>query len=333
MLSKIIDIENVLSTVDSGDIYKIGIDFFSLMNYPVKKLDKVVNSKLDSFLAYHMERRVQFSPYEYEYLRNIRSISGLFTLIEKDIDINNSSKDFYEAIHFLTIDLICLKRDRSLYAYYITKILNKAYAHPTFILMHHDGCIVFTSQLYDDYNNENSGEVYLSDWYNCYCEDYEKLIKLTQISFENHSQSCMASLYKDMIYSIAREYYIYKESYEYLSYGYFVGKASYFLLDSASTIKDHLEQSKEHYSYYHQKYGEDYFEEEHIEILLPEEDDLDFDEFSESMLEEFVEDEDDFGDYEDDEYNSYDLEINGLKNEDFKDPLKILDYIERLVEK
>ncbi len=84
MLSRIIDIENVFSAVDSGDIYKIGIDFFSLMNYPVKKLDKVVNSKLDSFLAYHTERRVQFSPYEYEYLRNIRSISGLFTLIEKD---------------------------------------------------------------------------------------------------------------------------------------------------------------------------------------------------------------------------------------------------------
>ncbi|MHB8170947.1 MAG: hypothetical protein ACYDG6_05335 [Thermincolia bacterium] len=327
LLSKINDVEFALSKIKYSYLYDGGLALFQALNFPVTPSEIAVNSDINQFIYFKLVNRVQFSVDELNYLKKISSISVLFIVDAESVEERKFRKanSYFEKILFLAINLNSSKSDRSQDVYSITKILNKAYSHPVFMLFYHEGLILFSAMVYETIGHEQSGKVFLSDWYCCSETDYKVILKLSQLSFENHGMNSIEELFVDMIFSISREYYIYPKSYDYLTFGCFERNENYSLLDDVLSVNSIKELTKENHLYYSYLYGDDFVDEdETIEVLLPEDD-----EWLLEGLDGFIHDDAEFddeigGSSENDEYSL----PEDFNEEYFDDPIKLLEWLD-----
>lgn len=98
---------------------------------------------------------MQFSLEEMDYLNSVESISILFEIQSKDINCRDyqDPNGYFKKTRFIAIKMECLKEERSINAFSVTKILNKIYPYPVFILFSHNNYIMFSSLLYKDVHN------------------------------------------------------------------------------------------------------------------------------------------------------------------------------------
>lgn len=334
LFSEIIEVEQALLKIKNGNLYSACLEFFKAMDYPVSPLKQVVNMEIKQFIYLNLEQRVYFSIEEHDYLKNINSISTLF-----EVNTNKAEADitFFNKILFLAIDLSCQKDERSQHAHSITKIINKGYNHTILIVFHHNDWICFSGLIYEIPSDERSAKVYLSDWYNCEEIGKKTNDKLHSLTFANQSNNSIKELYYDILFAIARDYYIYPESFEYLAFGYLIRNTTE-PLNERVYYKNKQEISEEKYHYYIQVYGDDFItEDEGLEVLLAE-DDIFIDEFLD-----FDTEEDDFSLQENEEYDEdiTENEINqqeennlpkNISAECFEDPIKMLEWFSKIEE-
>lgn len=323
LLSEIIEIEIVLSKIKYSGLYNGGIELFKAMNYPVNPSNIAINLDVNQFIYFKLDNKTQFGADEHDYLRKIDSISLLFTIVSEDIISKKSKKGKrdLEKIVFIAVHLNCNKNERSHDAHWITKILNKAYSDPLFILFYHEDHILFSALQYEIIGEEQSAKVFLSDWYNCNEMEYETICRLSGLCFENQAINNIEELFHEMIISMARNYYTYIEAYESMDFE-----------DSmiAKNNEDGFISHEQLYSY--NLYGDDYVNEgEIIEILLPEDDEwllneLDWDTPCDDEIdEEYMENE--F--YKKDNYvekDEYTLPKD-INDGCFEDPIKMLEWL------
>lgn len=325
ILSEIHDIETALFEVKKRDLYNSGLRIFKSLNFPVIPLITSINQDINSFIYFSLDKKILFSINEHDFLKKITSVSLLFSLKSEMLFSTHShtKKHFFDEILFVAIGLDSSKRDRSFNAHTITKIINKIYEHPVVILFFHDDYILFSGLIYENIDQEHSGEVFLSDWF-CFSEiNYESILSICCLSFGNHCQHNIRDFYYDLIFSVSREYYIYPESYEFLTYACLTNELEDIIShdEMAHSIKGFAVDKSQ---YYYNLYGDDYVSnEEKIDLHLSEEDELLLMlEEENTLIELEIEDEE-----LDEESNE---SVSTLKEYDsslFDDPLKIIDWL------
>lgn len=320
ILSEIHDIETALLKIQKRDLYNSGLRLFKSLNFPINPLTTLINQNINSFIYLSLNKKILFSIKEHDFLKKITSISVLFSIKSEMLfsTQTNTKRHFFNEILFVAIDLDSSMRDRSFDAYTITKIINKIYEHPVFLLFFYGDNIMFSGLVYENTDREQSGEVFLSEWF-CYSEiNYEAILSICCLSFGNHCQNNIRDFYYDLIFSISREYYIYPESYEFLIYGCLINEFE----EIPHSRRGFTESKKQ---YYYNLYGDDYVSnDEDIDFYLSKEDDLLLIEFEEeNILEVEIESEDldeDFG-----------VSVSPIIEDEkslFDDPLKLLDWLE-----
>jgi hypothetical protein len=323
LLSEIIEIEFALSNIKFSGLYNGGLELFKAMNYPVNPSNVAINLDINQFIYFKLDNKTQFGADEHEYLRKIDSISLLFTLLSEDIVSKKSKKvrgDFKKIV-FIAVDLNCNKNERSHDAYWITKILNKAYSDPVFILFYHEDYILFSALRYEVIGEEQNAKVFLSDWFCCTEMEYEIICKLSELCFENQAISNIEELFSEMIISMARSYYTYIEAHESMNF------------EASMRAKNNEEELINHEHLYSYKlYGDDYVDEgEMIEILLPEDDEWLLNELDWDIPCDVEIDDEDMEDelYKKDNYvekDEYKLPQD-LNDGCFDDPIKMLEWL------
>lgn len=274
LLSELYDLEISLSEFNKVDLYTSGIKLFQAFDFPINPIDYAKNEEIKSFLYLHIDKSILFGIEEQSFLSKINSISLLFSINQSIFSPNVppfKEDDFYEQILFIAIDIYSSNNDRSLDAHTITKIINKLYNHPIFILFYHNDHILFSSLVYGCKEDEYSGEVYLSDWYSCSNIDDNSILKLIGLSYGNHVQKNVKDFFYDITYSISRFYYIYPLSSEFVTYGCLCSEYMNRIIEDDlifGTHKGIKELANENNNYYKNYYGEDYVDNtEFIELL------------------------------------------------------------------
>ncbi len=324
-ISEMIDVELSLSGFNLIPYYNASVSLFKALGYTIRSSDMTVDVDINEFIYMKWGNQLQYSLEELHYLHSASSISVLFYIDQDDIYIKTSRNiGFFSKILFLAVELNCSKKDRSKVAHFITKILNKVFANALFILYYHDGHIIFSSQLYDDIQDELSGKVYLSDWYKCYAPPYEITMKLCELSYSNFCCHNIRELYCDMIYTMAREYYWTTGSYKDKIFDYIDYKN--YLSDEGNYKRKNLKSLFSKLKYKHM-YGDDYVDEkESIDLLLPESEEWLFNDLiaddAEYMSDEVNKDDDNIT-----EEDVYDLP-EGLDEALFDDPVKLLEWLD-----
>jgi hypothetical protein len=146
--------------------------------------------------------------------------------------------------------------------------------------------------------------------------------------FGNHSQKNLKDFYCDFIYAISREYYIYTESHEYITYGLLTNELKINILeeecaDSFNSIKDLALVNN---SYYRTLYGDDYVDNsESIDLLLSDDEELLMLDLEESSFLDVLDVKELVEDLDDEEENS---ELYQIDDTLFDDPIKmVLSYL------
>ncbi|WP_176528281.1 DUF4391 domain-containing protein [Priestia megaterium] len=332
-LSMIHDVEASLSNFQNKNLYKSGLKLFQALNYPVIPLDIAINQNFNEYYL-NFDKKILFNPIEYNFMKGISSVSLLFS-INKEFFSSTQIQfkdDFFSQILFLAIELNSSKRDRSFDAHTITKILNKMYKHPIFILFFHDDHILFSAFVKETTDEEQGGEVFLSNWYSCTEIDNESISNLCNLSFANQTQHSLKELYYDIIYSMSRHYYIYPDSHEYITYGNLTSELRTSIIEETiiEPLKTIIELSTENSKYYHNLYNDDYVDNnEDIKLLVTEDDDLflidlDVEDFSDVELEVGKIDEV----FEENSEGNEQSSLSDLDDAVFDDPLKMLEWLD-----
>jgi hypothetical protein len=334
--AEIINVESALLEFrNNDDLYNSGLKLFQAIDFPVTPLKDVVNLDINDFIYLYLNKKVLFSLTEQNFFNKITSVSLLFSINSEEQSVTRYQfgENFFGEILFVAIDLNSVKRDRSFDAHSITKIINKLYNHPVFILFAHENHILFSGMVYRSSKEDQSHEVYLSDWYYCFETDYESILNLCSLSFGNHSQSNLKELYYDIIYSVSRKYYIYPESQEFITYGCMTNELSSsgivnMNMESFKSIKELAEDNS---NFYQHIYDFDYVDnKENIDLFFKEDDDLllfDIDDFTYNDLDdEDLEKIDE--DFEENNGDGGDSSLEDLDDSLFEDPLKILDWLD-----
>jgi hypothetical protein len=317
-------IDIALSKFHKTNLFNSGLRLFQALDYPVFPLKSAINQEIHEFIYLTLKRKILFNIDEQNHLNIINSISLLFSINADLFSAKKIKDNSFNQIIFLAVDLNTSTRDRSINAHTITKILNKMFSYQIFILFYHDDQVLFSGLVYENIGVEQSGKVFLSDWYSCFETDNESILKLSSLSFWYHSQKNLKDFYYDIIYSISREYYIYPESHEYITYGCLENEFKNSPINglgvqqSFQSIKDlAIENSK----YYQNKYKDDFVDNnEKIDLLIIDNDLLliDTDDYSNNEVDSDI---DEF----DEKYNE---SLEEVDETIFEDPLKMLEWLE-----
>ncbi|WP_129688296.1 hypothetical protein [Gottfriedia acidiceleris] len=333
------DVEYVLQSFTKFDLFTSSLKLFKALEFPVYQKAHGENLDITNFIYSYVNKNILFSPNEYDFLYKIKTISMLFSLDNKLQEKKTKLIDLStNQILFMAIELNSSLRDRSYDAHNISKIINKIFKCPVFILFHSDNNILFSGVVNESSCKEYSNNVYLSDWFNYRNEDNKIFEIISQLSFGNHVQTTMYNFYYDLLYSISREYYVFPLSKEYFTYGCLVNEFNPLSLDvnisiEVNSYKRIKEYSSEYSNYYREKYGDDYVDNsESIELLLIDEEENLLLEFEEDLFLDFeieIEQESNLEDELDIEDNEYMNELMEEADDDlFDDPLKLLEWIE-----
>ena len=158
-------------------------------------------------------------------------------------------------IYSITVDL--LKQSRSQDVADIHHLLQKFWTNNHSIVFFKNG-----DEFIISFADENQSHI-LSDWYDL-SEDYDNVVE--RISIENVSLDNSSDYFSDMLYSVAREYYLHPISFEDASYGMLPMDLLTPKCDSITNIVSDISVTKEdikeivrnNLSYYTILYGDDY---------------------------------------------------------------------------
>ncbi|MFB5931824.1 hypothetical protein ACE8FZ_00775 [Peribacillus frigoritolerans] len=327
--SEVYEVENVLSDFINKESYSSGFSLFKALNFPIKKTRNHKQTIFEFFSSQFGE--IVFTDSENKSLTEISSISVLFT-INKEIFLSSQyfKQEFFHKIAFLVIDLNSIRRDRSMVIHILTKISTRFYNHPILILFIQEDNIAFSGLIYDYIDEKINAEVLLSDWYCCSNLEEEKILSLCNLCFGNHSQSSLKEFYYDMIYSISREYYIYPESQEFITYGCLSNEFKT-TINGESILQNYKKINEfflENNQYYSLLYGDDYINTINADLLYIQDQSYLGDLDEKDAFEEHIE----FGEIEENFDEEKDLEnlcIPEEVDEDiFDDPTKMLEWFE-----
>lgn len=332
MFKKVLDIKIDFPEFNNLDLYNCALRLFSSLNYPITPLKNTINQNVNEYIHQSLDKKVLFGKDEQFYLDEISSISTLFVINEEILFEQEISSQKNNEIIFIAIEIVSSKRDRSHIAYGITKIINKIYTQHVFILFYHEEHILFSSLVYEIKNEELSGEVFLSDWFSSVGTNQEEINTISCLSFGNHCCYSVDYLYHDLIYSISREYYIYPESNEFITYGSVTTEMND-IFKFGMSFRERLEEwAKMNKEYYINLYGDDFVcKGEVIDLLLEEEEMLllDLDHHVHEILENELKDKD--LSEEEDKENSGESndDLEELDRKLFEDPIQMLKWLEK----
>lgn len=213
--SILLNLDFVINRFKNMDSYSRGISIFKALGYPIKQIISSQNLNLNEFIYYNSDQELVFNNNELDFLSKISTISLLFIV---DYNGFRENKHSFKKIYFISIEINSSSIDRSKDVYNITKIINKLYTQPVFIIFFNESNFLFSGCV-QRFVEMEQGQIYLSEWYSYREIDHESIIKISSLSFGYQVQDNITELYCDMIYAISREYFIYPESKEYLTFG------------------------------------------------------------------------------------------------------------------
>lgn len=336
-LEQTTQIEAALYTLTESDLGQGAIRLFQALNYPVSGEVECMGFNPGQFVHLQFGHNLLFSQEEWDYLNSASSISSLFELKIEDVCSSIGATIKYDPVRilFLAIDLSCDLTERSKAAHSITKILNKGYKQPVFMLFRNRQSIAFSGLAYESAGDEATGKAYLSEWVSCILFEEVDIDRLRLLSFEYHNSHDMKEYFLDMIYSVARNYYLYKESYitvmtDYVIRGYHDLVPTGVNFGSASA----KQLARECFVHHRDLYGFDFVhEDDYVELFLPDEEDW----FSGELVE--VDDalddvREDLGEElrfcDDDGVDIEHYVPDDVPDEYFDDPITLLEFLESM---
>ena len=312
-LIELFAIKDALFEFYHTDLYSASLSLLKAMQYPVKLHSDNVNQKIEEFIYFTVPNKVYYSQEEMIYLNCIETVSFLCELHHSDL-INNkaSSNTDTDSIVFIAIEIKSPERDRSENLYYISQILNKTYDGFVVVIAKSADSIMFSICI------ENN-IVYMSEWYRIN-SSYIDIIPLCAICYSNIlGARTVEDFYYEFVYGFSRDYLLYVESFEFTAYHLFP-YIDDFEEYCCITKQQIMEIAKQNLNYYKDKYGYDFVDPDNSFTVLLEEDNewalIELDDYESS---DELEDSDNF---EDKEYS-------GLDDETLKDPVKLLNWLER----
>lgn len=252
-------------------------------------------------------------------LDDFDNVSLLFYLDDRVFD-----KRTHKKIAFFSLDLTCAKRYRSRLAYDVHMLLDRVFtADASIVMCRHENSIMFTFAGFRH-------ACILSDWYEEEIDD-ESIIE--KIHIVNERLSTAYDFFLDIIYNIARKYYIYPISKEQAIYDSLPLNAFDPNRERPSAYE--IQEAIDNYlNTYINIYGTDYVEpggkvinnkeiSQELDSLLLAIDDED----TEMPAEDYMMEDNDFQDDtpSNDDFN----EIEKLDPELFKDPVKMVKWLEK----
>lgn len=367
-LGVMIDLEQALYLFTKNDLYSAGIAFFSALGYPIVPLETAINESVFRFVYVLSKNRCTFGSDETDIMRSVASISWLFTL-SNDIPalyhIQNSiiGNVKISSINYFCVELDCTLHDRSIQAFNLTKIIGKVVNTPVVVLFRHLNSLALSSVFMVNTENTENSKTYLSDWYPFYPIQEDLLMILSNWHYGNYCDDNFHTIFMDLVHFTARPYFLYSESHESLKYGrnsiVVLDRPIYdeiVVLDGVSYIlpaeltEQIVELNPRDFYEYDYVNNEESFEiitddpewilEElfNIDDIIQIMDDVDFDEDEEEYGHE-----DDFdncnpnneGDFPLSDQKSIkpDINIDNIDDVIFKNPIKMLEYLESLDQK
>lgn len=351
-LGVMIDMEEALFKLEGKNLYSAGLAFFSALGYPVQPLEIAINESMSRFVYIISNNRCIFSREETDVIKNVSSISWLFTLSHIQETRNDDIQ--ISPINYFCAELDCTLHDRSIQAFILTRVINKVVNTPVVVLLKHVNHLLLSSIFMLNGDNNSVSKIYLSDWHLFKPIQEDVLMILSNWYLGNYCNDNIYIFFMDWVHSMARHYFLNFECYEYVKYEC----TALFSQPNPEEIKIdgicypcpiELEEyiiKQEPRDYY----GYDYVNnEESIEILIDDNDwimdELYYLEEMERMIGEAALSDDDEDDYSDDDGEfdseihiaSYQKDISGLSIDIncidvviFKDPIKMLEYLESL---
>jgi|LSQX01.1.fsa_nt_gb hypothetical protein len=326
-------IESAMFSLIEADLCDGALELFRALNYPVPQEKRVNWDDPRQYVHVNFGNSVLFNQDERNCLTDASAISNLFELGMQDVCSVSRLDDIQ--IRFLGIELSCSQSARSQVAHSITKILNKGYKQPVFAIFRNAQSIAFSGLTYERDGNEHTGKVYLSEWIDCMSFDESEIDLLTLLSSEYHCTNCMKDYYLDMIHSVARSYYLFKESYMSAMMDYFI-RGDYDLAPvevkfSSASVR---QLAGECFAHHQERYGFDFVhEDDHVDMLvLPDEEDWflsvldDADYLHDDTRRDLC---DELALYEDDgDSDGYNVPED-VPEEYYTDPVRLLEFLER----
>ena len=284
------------------DFYKYALKLFKEAGYINQYNPIYINHSSEQFIYFDTKEPVYLTPTQHRHIKNFDNISYLFN-IDNDLFKNN----VHQNIVFYSLELKNINQ-RSKSACDIHTLLQYIIeVEASVLLVKYEDCMVISFYGFDQ-------KCILSDWYSI---DYDFEILLQKIDIANINIDSIKDFFLDMIYNVARNYYIYPIDKE--SALYYLIPINYFLngeYDRDNLKEIILNELNEPINFY----GDDYIEQEKtskgndININFEKEFDL--------MLIEINETEEDDDTFDDEYFNDEEFE---LEEEDFNEMFDTLE--------
>ncbi len=280
------------------------------------------NHSLDRFVYYDCPNIVALTKWQRKILNCIDAISLLFT-------INGDAFERFsqEKINFYSAELICFEANRSQVAVDVHSILSQIIdCDASVFLFKHDENIMISIIGFQQ-------ECILSDWYSIY--DHDDL--LDKLDILNVRLDTAKHFFFDLVFSVAREYYVHPISKEQAMYcslpdDYFQKNPDVKL--SREELKEIIDETL---NYYVNKYGSDYVYEDQYSVVASKSDDAELDLLLLSLNSDDIDNEPEspYGETvvepsipsEDDTVND-DFDFSNFDPELFKDPILLVKWLE-----
>jgi hypothetical protein len=359
-LGVMIDLEEALYMLKKNDMYSAGIAFFSALGYPVEPLDIAINESMSRFVYVVIKNRCIFSSDETNAMQSVASISWLFTLSNDipallHIEKNRIGNMQISSMNCFCVELDCALHSRSIQAFILTKIISKVFNTPVIVLFKHANKLLLAAVFVVSKEAIDISKTFLSDWYLYDPVQEDVLMTLSNWNFGYYCDDNFYTFFMDLVHSMARSYFIYYENSYFLKYGcnnIFLNNPSVcgeiIRLDGISYICA-AELTDQFIEINPRKlYGYDYMnDDESIEIIIDDgewmlEELFNMDETVRMLGEADLSDEEEELDFEldEDEESDFELEdeemhpplidIDNIDDDVFKDPIKMLEYLELL---
>lgn len=347
-LAVMMELEKALNKFEGANLYSAGLAFFSALGYPVKPLKIAINESMFRFVYIICKNRCVLSREESHAMESAANISWLFALhhdsnLWKGIRVAPVDDKPILSINYFCVEMVCSWRERSMMAVTLTKIISKVVNTSVVVLFKHANQLLLSSAHMTIGNDQSSLRTYLSDWYVIDPIQEEVLKALSEWYCGNFSNDSLDDFLIDSIYLTARPYF--RNSQGYIYAGHHLNSQSLFswrqggkdfsdnrIIDRCFSESDRLILIRLDPRDF---YGYDYVSMEECLEVLEDQDDWVITEM-ESLLDETAatpDDQDRFKQLAPNQTEHSGLDIDGIDEDIFSDPIKLLSYLETLEEK
>lgn len=232
------------SEINNSCFYKIAMKILKMSGHIDCTEPLFTNHTPEQFLYIDNQSTVAFSNSQRMLIKSMKNISNLCALNDSVFEQKTE-----RSIDFYSIELVCRSSLRSQIANEIHTLIDQIdVCDATVIIFFHNGSILISMSGFGE-------GVIISDWY---LAETEMELLCDKISIVNISLRTAKSYFYDLIYSIARDYYIYPISRDEAMLSFF--PINYFQESDLELInREDLEESIENaLNYYLHIYGDDY---------------------------------------------------------------------------